>query len=293
MRMWAFWLGNWNSVFSRWESGSELLVFPTWVFFIIDVFLPILEKNRATSPPESRSYPFSLEPKAGLWKSERIQLFPLYLSDWFDDLTFFPTWKPNSFFDRSILRRVDWCPSLLDCWLYFFWPHELPSSSFAQVDWRLCSSFDNISCFDLTTSLIFFRPDNLLHLFPTDNCIGWPTSFFSARRLTSADLTTLLYFSLTLRTITRVDQHFRLFLNNLITSSSLTNPPLLFSRHCPAGVQCLPNVFFFLILIQRSLLPSFHYGLFSCWSFCSWAKLCSPKSFFDYRVCNYYCYIRE
>ena len=59
MRMWVLWPGNWNLVFSRWESGSELPIFPTLVFLIIDVFPPILEKNRATSPPESRTYPFN------------------------------------------------------------------------------------------------------------------------------------------------------------------------------------------------------------------------------------------
>ena len=35
------------------------MFFSISIFLIIDVFPPLLEKNRATSPPESRTYPFS------------------------------------------------------------------------------------------------------------------------------------------------------------------------------------------------------------------------------------------
>ena len=294
MRMWVLWPVNWNSVFSQWESCSELPIFPTWVFFIIDVFPLILEKNRATSPPESQTYPFSLEPKAGLWKSERIQLFPLYLIEWFDVLIFFPTWQPNFFSDRSILRGVDWCSFHIDCWLHLFLTWRTPPLSICCTGWQT-------SLF-VIWRYILCRPDDLFYLFST-----WqPLSSFSDRQLhrvtdvpvlrTTIDQCrpdNLLHFSFTLQTIARVDQHPCPFLNDLITSSSLTNPPPLFSRHCSASVQCLPNIFFLLILIQRSLLPFFLCSLYSRRSFCSWAKLCSPKSFFDCRVCNYYSYITQ
>ena len=38
--------GNLNSVFSWWECGLELYVFPTSIFLIIDVFPPHIEKER-------------------------------------------------------------------------------------------------------------------------------------------------------------------------------------------------------------------------------------------------------
>ena len=131
--------GNLNPVFLLWESGLELHVFPTWVFLIIDTFPQLLEKNRATSPPESWTHPFSLEPKAGLWKPERTSCFHTI----FDDLYLFLTWWPHSFFNQ--FRRVD-CIFSLIVDSFFFWP----------------------------ANLIFFSEfDNLYHLFLT----WWPYSF--------------------------------------------------------------------------------------------------------------------
>ena len=60
----------------------EIACFHTSVFPIIPVVPHFSrKKDRATFSPESEPYPFSLEPKAGLWKSERTQLFPLYPFD--------------------------------------------------------------------------------------------------------------------------------------------------------------------------------------------------------------------
>ena len=208
MRMQVFWPGNWNSVFSRWESGVELPVFPTLVFIVIDVYPPILEKNRAISSSESQTYHFSLEPKAGLWKYEIIQLIPLYLIDWFDDLIF--SNLTTKFFFRPINSQVGWLMSLL-YWLLTLSLSDLtnpaPPKSDARVDRRPCSSFDDISCSDLTTSIIIprprlplsfsdrqlhkvtdvlelcatidqCRPDNLFSFFPhsSNYCKSWPTS---------------------------------------------------------------------------------------------------------------------
>ncbi len=53
---------NLNSVFYDGKAAENRIIFPISVFLIIDVFPPPLEKNRATSPPESRTHPFSTCP---------------------------------------------------------------------------------------------------------------------------------------------------------------------------------------------------------------------------------------
>ena len=54
--------GNLNSVFYDGKAAENGMIFPISVFLIIDVFPPPLGKNRATSPPESRTHPFSTCP---------------------------------------------------------------------------------------------------------------------------------------------------------------------------------------------------------------------------------------
>ena len=76
----------------------EVACFCTSVFPNIPVFPRFSRnKNRATSPPESKPSLFSLEPKAGLWKLERTSYFHTI----FDDLTFFRE-SDNFIFFRPI-----------------------------------------------------------------------------------------------------------------------------------------------------------------------------------------------
>ena len=50
IRIWCFHDG---------KVACKLHIFPMSVFLIINVFPPLLEKNRAASPPESRTHPFN------------------------------------------------------------------------------------------------------------------------------------------------------------------------------------------------------------------------------------------
>ena len=57
--------GNLNSGFYDGKAAENSMIFPMSVFLIIDVFPPFLEKNRATSPPESRTHLFSTQELRG------------------------------------------------------------------------------------------------------------------------------------------------------------------------------------------------------------------------------------
>ena len=141
----------WDACFDRefgssifffwWESGLELHIFSTTVFPIRAVFPPTLEKESSNFSLRVWTYLFSFgaEGRGSGNPRETKGLCAHHFSS---------IWRPNYFSDQSILRRVNWCLFLIDCWPHTF--SDLRTSILFPTS-RLLHGLTDVPAFYLTT----------------------------------------------------------------------------------------------------------------------------------------------